>query len=224
MGWLIVTPLQEELDLLLRSFSRRGVAAESADTDRLPLTRLPALNITLARGGVGKAQFAVQTQHLLDVGGAWDLVLCAGAAGAIGEGVTIGDVVVGTVTVEHDYNNKFSTQPSPRFDGSPDAIAGLCAVGSLLDAYSVHFGPIASGDEDVVDADRGRVLHLTTGALAVAWEGAGGARACRFSGVPFVEIRGVTDAADRHAPSDFETNLEVAMHNVATLITLWATQ
>ncbi len=83
MGLLIVTPLQEELDLLLRGFSRGGQTTESAHTDRLPLTRLPALDIIVARGGVGKAQFAAQTQHLLDVGDDWDLVICAGAAGAI---------------------------------------------------------------------------------------------------------------------------------------------
>lgn len=53
---------------------------------------------------------------------------------------------------------------------------------------------------------------------AVAWEGAGGARACKFSGVPFLEIRGITDAADHSAASDFEKNLEVAMYNIALLI------
>jgi adenosylhomocysteine nucleosidase len=224
MGLLIVTPLQEELDLLVQGFLKHGNAAESADAGRLPIKRLTTLNTTLARGGVGKAQFAVQTQYLLDVGDDWDLVICAGAAGGLGEDVAIGDIVVGTVTVEHDYNNKFSARPSPRFDGSPDVIADVRPIASHIDAYAVHFGPIASGDEDVVDAERGRVIRLATGALAVAWEGAGGARACRFSGVPFLEIRGITDVADRHAPSDFETNLEVAMGNVAALITLWVVQ
>jgi adenosylhomocysteine nucleosidase len=55
----------------------------------------------------------------------------------------------------------------------------------------------------------------------VAWEGAGGARACKFSQVPFVEIRGVTDKADHSAPSDFESNLALAMNNIAALIIAW---
>jgi len=58
---------------------------------------------------------------------------------------------------------------------------------------------------------------LRTGALAVAWEGAGGARACHFSGIPFLEIRGITDSADSDAASDFGANLEGAMRNVAAL-------
>ena len=83
---------------------------------------------------------------------------------------------------------------------------------------------VASGDEDVVDDERRRTLHQSTGALVVAWEGAGGARACAFSNVPLVEIRGVTDTANQNAPSDFETNLEVAMNNIATLITSWVSR
>jgi adenosylhomocysteine nucleosidase len=135
--------------------------------------------------------------------------------------VSVGDVVVATATVEHDYNNKFSERALPKFDGAEAAIAELNSVSHSAKAFSVHFGPIASGDEDVVETERKKALHESTGALAVAWEGAGGAKACAFSGVPFVEIRGVTDTADHKAASDFEENLGVAMSNLATLITAW---
>ena len=73
----------------------------------------------------------------------------------------------------------------------------------------------------MVETERKRALHESTGALAVAWEGAGGARACAFNRIPFIEIRGVTDTADHNAASDFEENLEVAMCNLATLTTCW---
>jgi adenosylhomocysteine nucleosidase len=221
MELLIVTPLQEELHLFLQSCSRRGYQPESAVIGRLPVVRLPDLGITLAVGGTGKAQFALQTQHLLDGCVDWDLVICAGASGALVDDVSVGDVVVGTTSVEHDYNNQFSTRPRPRFDAAQSAITGLRRVAPASDSFRVHFGAIASGDEDVVDPERGRALHQATDALAVAWEGAGGARACRFSSVPYVEIRGVTDTANQDAPYDFEANLELAMHNVAKLITSW---
>jgi adenosylhomocysteine nucleosidase len=70
---------------------------------------------------------------------------------------------------------------------------------------------------------RREIRHLT-GALAVAWEGGGGARACHFSGVPFIEIRGISDQADSQAASHFRMNLHTAMRNVATLITAWITR
>ena len=221
MRRLIVTPMQEELDFLLHSCAKRGFHAESATVGRLPVVRFPDLGVTLARGGLGKVQFAVQTQHLLDTRSNWDLIVCAGAAGALGDKVFVGDVVVATTTVEHDYNNKFNEHALPKFDGAGAAIMDLKSVSQSVRAFNVHFGPIASGDEDVVETERKRALHESTGALAVAWEGAGGAKACAFSSLPFVEIRGVTDTADHNAASDFERNLEVAMSNLATLIISW---
>lgn len=224
MRKLIITPMKEELDFLLQGCTKEGFRAESAMIGRLPVVRLPDLDVTLARGGLGKVQFAVQTQHLLDTCDDWDLVICAGAAGALADEVSVGDVVVATTTVEHDYNNKFSERALPKLDGAPAAIAEFKSVSHSTNAFSVHFGPIASGDEDVVETERKRRLHESTGALAVAWEGAGGAKACVFSGVPFLEIRGVTDTADHNAASDFETNLGVAMSNLATLIISWINQ
>ncbi len=57
----------------------------------------------------------------------------------------------------------------------------------------------------------------------MAWEGSGAARACRFSGVPFVELRGITDCADKGAPQDFDVNLEHCMANLAALLHGWLT-
>lgn len=213
--------MQEELDFILQSCTKQGCHAEGATVGRLSVVQLPDLGITLARGGLGKVQFAVQTQYLLDTCSDWNLIVCAGAAGALGDKVSVGDVVVATTTVEHDYNNKFNERALPKFDGARAAIADLKSVSHSTDTFSVHFGPIASGDEDVVETERKRMLHESTGALAVAWEGAGGAKACAFSSLPFVEIRGVTDTADHNAASDFEKNLEVAMSNIATLIISW---
>lgn len=224
MSRLIITPMKEELDFLLQNCTNRGFHTENAMIGRLPVVRIPDLDVTLARGGLGKVQFAIQTQHLLDTCSDWDLIICAGAAGALVDEVRVGDIVVATTTVEHDYNNKFNERALPKFDGAPAAIAEFKSVSHSTDTFSVHFGPIASGDEDVVETERKRMLHESTGALAVAWEGAGGAKACAFSGAPFVEIRGVTDTADHKAASDFEDNLEIAMSNLATLIISWINQ
>lgn len=213
--------MREELDFLLQSCTTAGFHAESATIGKLPVVRLPNLGVTLAQGGLGKVQFAVQTQHLLDNCSRWDLLVCAGAAGALVDKVSVGDIVVATTTVEHDYNNRFNERPLPKFDGAGAAIADLKSVSQLAKTFSVHFAPIASGDEDVVETERKKGLHESTGALAVAWEGAGGAKAGAFSNVPFIEIRGVTDTADRNAASDFEQHLEIAMNNLATLIISW---
>ena len=220
MDTLVVTPMQEELDHFLRACTRRGFGATAGTLGRLAVSHLPGLGLTLARGGTGKAQFALQTQHLLDSRPDWERVVCAGAAGALVDDVAIGDVVVATATVEHDYDSRFNDRSAPSFAGAPAAIESLRRV-QTPGAFEVHFAIVASGDEDIVEPARRNTLHQATDAWAVAWEGAGGARACTFSRVPFVEIRGITDAADHLAPAHFEANLAAAMSHVADLMLAW---
>lgn len=221
MKSLVVIPIRAELDGFLQGCANYGEQIERAVVGRLPIVRFPDLGITVAPGGLGKVQFAVQTQHLLDADSDWDLVICAGAAGALVNDLSVGDIVVSTETVEHDIHNKFGKPLLPRFSGEKRAIEALKQVSLVADSFRIHFGPIASGDEDVVHVERKEGLHQLTGALAVAWEGAGGARACHFSGVPFIEMRGITDGANSNAAADFKANLPGVMKNLATLIVAW---
>jgi adenosylhomocysteine nucleosidase len=222
MKSLIVTPIQEEFDCFVQGCIELGFGTEAAIIGRLPVTHVPDLNITVARGGLGKVQFAIQTQHLLDAGPHWDLVICAGAAGALVDELSPGDIVIATETVEHDIRNKFGKPLLPRYVSATSILAELKGGPITPSTFNIHFGPIASGDEDVVDVERRREIHLLTGALAVAWEGAGGARACHFSGVPFIEIRGITDQANSQASADFEMNLASAMRHIAELLSAWS--
>jgi adenosylhomocysteine nucleosidase len=225
---LVVTPMVEEMRFFKQAYVDYGFAHHELTLGRLPVVQFPELGLVLARGGTGKAQFALQTQHLIDnpVKHAlssvdeqgWGLVICAGAAGSLVDELAVGDLVVATKTVEHDYDNRFSERPLPTFEGDPATLDQLRGLSASPGDYSVHFGPVASGDEDIVDIVRRGELQRATGALAVAWEGAGGARACAFSGLPFVEIRAVTDTADSHAPTDFGNNLEQGLRNIANLV------
>jgi adenosylhomocysteine nucleosidase len=218
---LVITPMNEEMAFFAKGCDEEGLRAKKAIAGRLPVQVYPDSNLVLASGGTGKAQFAVQTQHLLDTNIQPDLVVCAGAAGALVDHLIIGDIVIGTVTVEHDIREGFVDSLLPTFEANPDIIGSLSQVSKEDLPFSVHMGAIASGDEDIVSDERRRALHSTTGAIAAGWEGAGGARACRFSGVDYVEIRGITDGADASAAQDFERNLELAMGNLARFLVSW---
>jgi adenosylhomocysteine nucleosidase len=218
----ILIPTQKEHNYFLNSCLEQGLAAEDATIGRLPVVRLPELDVTVCRGGLGKVEFAVSTRHLIDAGPAWELVVCAGAAGRLDGSLSVGDIVVATETIEHDIRNKFGKPRLPRYPGDEKALRALRRLDASLDGFRLHFGAIASGDEDVVEEARQAELKARTGALAVAWEGAGGARACQFSHTPFIELRGISDGANPDAPSDFEKNLPLVMHNLAVLIRAFA--
>ncbi len=221
MTILFVAPLQSELELFTQSLHDHGYTASRIPIGRLAAQHFPALDITIARGGHGKTQFGVQTQHLLDHANNVEAVVCVGAAGALADDLAVGDLVLATETVEHDYTERFSHHPLPRFAGSSALLGALRRLPLHSLPFTVHFGVVASGDEDVIELERAAALRQATEACAVAWEGAGGARACLFTGVPFLELRGITDTANHDAPADFAANLHVAMASAAGLVALW---
>jgi len=87
-----------------------------------------------------------------------------------------------------------------------------------LNEFMVHFGNIASGDEDVLSIESKRRVIKRTEALAVAWEGVGGARASKFNDLPFVEIRGISDNANSETIQDFHEHIEELMKKLADYI------
>ncbi len=224
MKILAVIPTQKELDFFVQGCAEQGLAMETSTLGRIPVTYLPGLGLTLAQGGLGKAQFAVQTQHLIDSGQDWDVVICAGAAGALDDRLSIGDVVIGTKTIEYDIHNKIGRPLLPQFSSAEGVVEDFKRVKMIDNSFKLHLGAIASGDEDIVEVARRQEVRELTGALASAWEGAGGARASHFSHVPFVEIRGISDEANETAAQDFQKNLRITMRHVAIVVTGWAGQ
>lgn len=206
---LILTPLRIEHEALT---STLGPAEKTERVGTITISRFAGQVVT-AVGGHGKVQFALTTQHLVAQLRP-DLVVCAGACGALDPRVKILDLVAATETVEHDFNLKVLRKPLPRFPGDDRALEKLRAASGL------HFGPIASGDEDITDRKRAQELQSLTGAVAVGWEGAGGARACQFAQVPFLEVRVATDLCDPNVAQDFMTNVRAGMARLRKILDL----
>jgi adenosylhomocysteine nucleosidase len=118
MEILVVIPTEREFDLFLASCKTYALQAENLTIGKLPVVKIPDIGITLSHGGLGKTQFAVQTQHLLDAYSGWSLVICLGTAGALLKGLSVGDIVVATETVEHDIHNKCGKPLLPKFSGA----------------------------------------------------------------------------------------------------------
>jgi adenosylhomocysteine nucleosidase len=217
---LILCPLAREWSFLVKTFEA-SLHVERLHDLKIEAAYIPDRRALVAPGGHGKTQFAVQAQYLIDRLPSVELVICAGAAGSLAPDLSVGDVVVGTETVEHDYRQLFATRPLPRFPGHTPSIDALRRSAQSVAGFHVAFDVIASGDEDVVTSERAQAIRDQTGAACVAWEGSGAARAARFNGIGSLEIRAVTDAADKEAPQRFDTNLPIAMANIASLLRLW---
>ena len=220
MRILVLTPIEKEFDSLTARISDFGYVRYEQTTGRLPFVSFLDGALVVAPGGLGKAQFGIQTQHAIDMLHDREMVICAGTAGGLRDDLKIGDVVVATETVEHDFKwGILSGKPLPRFPGDQKSIDVLkTKLATMEMPFDVHFGIVASGDEGIVDPGRAEELRRDTDAMAVAWEGAGGARAAAFSGLPYLEVRGISDGAGEDAQSEFEANLPHAVGNVAEVV------
>jgi adenosylhomocysteine nucleosidase len=220
---LVLTPDPAEAAALVRGLTRRGIEHQDIRIGALDCVGLPALDTLLAVGGNGKAQYGIQAQYLIDRCEGLELLACVGAAGRLTEEIQIGDIVLGTATVEHDYKERFNPRPLPQHDADMRIVSEFVRlVDSTAFPFRVHFGVIASGDEDIVDSGRAAELRAATGALCVAWEGSGGARAARLNRIGFIEVRGITDGADGDAARSFHDNVGEAMLNMVELLLAWS--
>ena len=157
-------------------------------------------------------------------------LLFVGTAGALAEGLKIGDIVVGQRLVQHDLDAR---PMIPRFElpllnrvyvNSDVRLTGLavCAVSKLLDrgvvqvmgeknakefsilAPALVLGDIASGDQFVNSAaKRNSILSEFPDIQCVEMEGAAVAQVCFEFGLPFAIIRVISDPADHNARIDF---------------------
>jgi adenosylhomocysteine nucleosidase len=170
----------------------------------------PEQNIYLGLGGHGKVEMALATQFWLRELPGIKKMACIGCAGSLSPSVQVGEIVACTQTIEHDYRQIFIKKPLPAFASSQ-------SWHDLLQRFPKPLlqGPIASGDEDVLSPARRQEIHSQTQALAVAWEGAGAARACRLAKVDFCEIRGITDSFNTNISQDFTKNLNQVMLKIA---------
>lgn len=215
---IVICPLKPELKYIVAHFQKLGFQAESIKINKHIGFVFPELKVVFAEGGHGKVQFGITTQKMLSQFEDVESVICAGAAGGLCNSLSLLDVVIGAETVEHDYKERFSANATPPvIPGNEKMIFALRSF--LTSTFKVHVGRIASGDEDIVDTHRAMELSKNVAALAVAWEGIGGAKACRFNNIPFLEIRALTDNAQSDVVGNFGKNLPLAMGNLAQVLT-----
>ncbi len=235
---LVICPLQVELRYLAEGFRKLGAEVQTEsreircgrnvgnESQSLTIEKkiekiyfVPERNFILVRGGHGKVEFAVRTlQWLSHFGEEVGFAICVGGAGGLATELQIGDVLVAENIIEHDYIERFDQNAkSPMFSGHAEMLARVSAINAKF-GFHWRVCLVASGDEDIIDSVRAEELVKKTSAHGVAWEGAGGARACRSHQIPFLEIRGITDNARHEVAANFAKNLEVAMANVAKFL------
>lgn len=207
-----VIPLFAEAKPLLKEIKyckTKKVASHEAYTGILFNKR-----VSLIISGCGKIKSAAATQFLIDTHPAKKYIHY-GTAGAISNKLKIGDIIVATEVIEHDVIELFPQKtPPPRYKITPL----LLKNGLRENDFSLVWGKIVSGDEDVITTKRKLQLRKLYNGLSVDWESAGFALTCQLNNVPKYIIRGISDYAHGHTSSEYNKNQQTVIKSIVRLL------
>jgi adenosylhomocysteine nucleosidase len=222
-----------------------GERAETVAGLRFDRGSLDGHEVVLVGAGIGKVNTAL-TATLLADRFACRMIVISGVAGGLDPALHIGDVVIADRTVQHDAgvmeDERLATyqaghvpffNPTDRLGYAVDAalldrlrerLDGFVlpplsrAAGGAGTAPRIAFGTILSGDQYIhCEATRER-LHRKLGGHAVEMEGGALGQVCEAFGLPWLDIRALSDLAGKESRFDFAAFVhEVAASSASIL-------
>ena len=183
---------------------------------------LEGLPTVVVQCGVGKVNAALCVQILCDCFGVTHLVN-TGIAGSLCNELDIGDMVVSSDVMYHDFDCTGFGYPYGRVPGMEvtsfpaDAAMQKLALSAAESVHPGHIkvGRVATGDQFVCIKELKNAIIEKTGALCTEMEGGAIAHAAYRNGVPFVILRAISDKADDSAEMDYPTFEAIAARRCA---------
>lgn len=183
--------------------------------------------VVLVESGIGKVMSAMSVAILADHFQV-DAVINTGSAGAVANGIAVGDVVIADKLAYHDvdvtafgYDYGQMAQQPLYFESDKKFISLIQESLSKLE-QTWHLGLIATGDSFVAGEDKIKAIkeHFPQ-VLAVEMEGAAIAQASHALNLPFLVVRAMSDNANHEASVSFdEFIVEAGRRSAQALMTL----
>lgn len=182
--------------------------------------------IVLVECGIGKVNAAICSTLLIQEFKV-DKVLFTGVAGGLNPDINIGDIVVSTDLIEHDFNctafgydyGVIPRMENSKFKADKELIKLAKKVAEKnFGKERVFTGTIVSGDEFVASNDKIKWLRDTFVGECTEMEGASVAHVCYVLNKPFVIIRSISDKANHDANMNFDEFVKLAAQNSKIII------
>jgi adenosylhomocysteine nucleosidase len=209
----IIGAMEEEVELL-KSKMEVITVKNIVHTD-FYMGKMANNNIVVVRSGIGKVNAAVCTQVLIDMY-AVDYIINIGVAGAVSTSLDIGDIVISSDVVHHDFNSMDGIGVIPRMEETffkadinlINIATEACEVVLQESKYFVE--RIGTGDVFISTKDLKQKIWNELNAYCAEMEGAAIGQTCYLNKIPFVIIRAISDKADESAEVSFEKFVKVS--------------
>lgn len=180
----------------------------------------------LVQAGVGKVNASRCTQILIDN---YDIeyVVNVGSAGSANNSLNIGDIVIGKILVQHDFDitafghkKGYISNVGENISSDDKLIKKFEKIINNNDKkeYNIKVGIIASGDIFCTDIKMKEKIKYKFNADAIEMEGAAIAQVCYLDKIPFIVIRSISDTPNGSNEITFEEYLKLASKRCATLL------
>ena len=187
--------------------------------------KLGDIDIVLVKCGIGKVAAAVSTTVIVNHFNP-DYVINTGSAGGFSSHLNIGDIVIGTELCHSDADlthfgyeiGQCAGMPT-HFESDKKLVELASASISELKNVQLQQGLICTGDAFIGSDEAAAIIrHNFPATCAVEMEGVAIAQSCYLLEVPFIVIRSLSDIAGKTSTVSFQTYLEQAAKNSATLV------
>ena len=182
--------------------------------------------VVVVQSGIGKVNAGICAQLLISMFGA-GRVINTGVAGSLDNRIDIGDIVVSTDALQHDYDVspigfKKGEIPYTGIAAFPaDDNLRQIAANAVKKASEkrVFEGRICSGDQFISSNEQKLRIINEFGGMCCEMEGAAIAQVCYLNSVPFVVIRAISDKADESEGSmSYEQFVEEEARNCSNIV------
>ena len=176
--------------------------------------------------GMGKVNAGICAHTLINHYGVAE-VINTGVGGSLDNRIDIGDIVVSTDAVQHDYDVSiigFQKGEIPytglyAFPADPSLReAAVKAVKDTAPDVKVFEGRVCSGDQFIASSEQKNTIIENFGGLCCEMEGAAIAQACYLNQTPYVIIRAISDKADHSEEVSFEQFAETSGQHCAAIV------
>lgn len=180
-------------------------------------------NIILTESGIGKTNAARTTQILIDYYKP-EAIFNIGVAGGIAKNLKVGDVIISTSLVQHDFDITAFDHPKGYIPNIGNTIPIdnnlLNTTKTILDTNNISYkeGVIASGDIFCTKESMATKINTQFNALCVEMEGASIAQTAYLSKTPCLVIRSISDCPDNNNKVTYEEFLETSSKKVTQIM------
>ena len=182
--------------------------------------------VILVEAGVGKVNAARVTQILIDK---FEVkkIINIGSAASCNDKLEIGDIVIGSKLVQHDFDITAFNHPQGYIsnigqfiESDIELIKKLEKTITYLDNkdFNITIGTIATGDIFCTDINMKNKIRTKFNAEAIEMEGAAIAQVCKLDNIPFVIIRSISDKPNGKNEITFDEFLKKASKRCAYII------